>query len=65
VHKSPERPFKDLYVTFRKELDPEWKKNLLAIPRKQRAMVRKALMQALSVSSTIISTVASGLFRER
>jgi len=43
VHKSPERPFKDLYVTFRKELDPEVEKNLLAIPRKQRAMVRKGI----------------------
>lgn len=32
---------KDLYVTFRKSLDPDPEKNLLAIPRKQRAMVRK------------------------
>ncbi len=41
--KSPDRPFKDLYVTFRKELDPDVEKNLLAIPRKQRAMVRKGI----------------------
>ena len=33
----------DLYVTFRKPLDPEPEKNMLAIPRKQRAMVRKGL----------------------
>jgi len=30
-----------LYVTFRKAIDPEIEKNLLSIPRKQRAMVRK------------------------
>ena len=32
----------DLYVTFRKAIDPDPEKNLLAIPRKQRAMIRKA-----------------------
>ncbi len=32
-----------LYATFRKRLDPESEKNLLAIPRKQRAMVRKGI----------------------
>ena len=31
----------DLYVTFRKRIDPDLDKNLLAIPRKQRAMIRK------------------------
>jgi FemAB-related protein (PEP-CTERM system-associated) len=31
----------DLYVTFRKPIDPDVEKNMLAIPRKQRAMVRK------------------------
>lgn len=34
---------KDLYVTFRKEIDPDLERNLLAIPRKQRAMVRKGI----------------------
>ncbi len=34
---------KDLYVTFRKSLDPDPEKNFLAIPRKQRAMVRKGI----------------------
>lgn len=33
----------DLYVTFRKSLKPNAEENLLAIPRKQRAMVRKGL----------------------
>jgi len=43
VRFSPERPIKELYVTFRKELDTDVEKNLLAIPRKQRAMVRKGI----------------------
>ncbi len=36
-------PHQDLYVTFRKEILPEEEANLLAIPRKQRAMVRKGI----------------------
>ncbi len=44
----PDRPFKDLYVTFRKELDPEEEKNLQAIPRKQRAIVRKGIKAGLT-----------------
>jgi hypothetical protein len=31
----------DLYVTFRKQIDSNLDQNLLAIPRKQRAMIRK------------------------
>jgi FemAB-related protein (PEP-CTERM system-associated) len=42
-------PGTDLYVTFRKVLDPEVEKNMLAIPRKQRAMVRKGIKNELSV----------------
>jgi FemAB-related protein (PEP-CTERM system-associated) len=38
---------KDLYVTFRKDIDPDVEKNLLAIPRKQRAMVRKGIKAGL------------------
>jgi FemAB-related protein (PEP-CTERM system-associated) len=38
---------KPLYVTFRKEIDPEEEKNMLAIPRKQRAMVRKGIKAGL------------------
>ncbi len=37
----------NLYVGFRKEIDPDPEKNLLAIPRKQRAMVRKGIKAGL------------------
>lgn len=40
-------PKQDLYVTFRKEILPQEEANLLAIPRKQRAMVRKGLKNGL------------------
>lgn len=40
-------PQKDLYVTFRKEIDPDPDANLQAIPRKQRAMVRKGIKAGL------------------
>ncbi len=36
-------PTSDVYVTFRKAIDPDVEKNLAAIPRKQRAMVRKGI----------------------
>jgi FemAB-related protein (PEP-CTERM system-associated) len=36
-------PVKDLYVSFRKPIDIDHDKNLKAIPRKQRAMVRKGI----------------------
>ncbi len=36
-----------LYVTFRREIAPELEKNLKAIPRKQRAMVRKGISNGL------------------
>jgi FemAB-related protein (PEP-CTERM system-associated) len=42
------RPTKDLYVTFRKAIDPDSEKNMLAIPRKQRAMVRKGISAGLA-----------------
>ncbi len=38
----------DLYVTFRKPIEAEVEKNLLAIPRKQRAMVRKGIKLGLA-----------------
>ncbi|BCG64830.1 MAG: hypothetical protein methR_P2623 [Methyloprofundus sp.] len=45
---SPARPYKEgLYVTFRKDLDTDVEKNLLAIPRKQRAVVRKGIKAGL------------------
>ena len=40
-------PCKDLYVTFRKEIQPQSEANLSAIPRKQRAMVRKGIQKGL------------------
>jgi FemAB-related protein (PEP-CTERM system-associated) len=40
-------PSQDLYVTFRKQILPEEDANMLAIPRKQRAMVRKGLKNGL------------------
>jgi len=40
-------PRQDLYVTFRKALLPDEEANLLAIPRKQRAMVRKGIKNEL------------------
>jgi FemAB-related protein (PEP-CTERM system-associated) len=47
--KHPSWPCKDLYVTFRREISPDAEKNMLAIPRKQRAMVRKGIKEELRV----------------
>ncbi|MEW5943464.1 MAG: FemAB family XrtA/PEP-CTERM system-associated protein [Pseudomonadota bacterium] len=41
-------PTQDLYFTFRKPLDPDAEANMLAIPRKQRAMVRKGIKNGLT-----------------
>ena len=38
----------DLYVSFRKEIAPDAEANMLAIPRKQRAMVRKGIKAHLT-----------------
>ncbi len=46
--KEPTYPRQDLYVTFRKEILPGEEANMLAIPRKQRAMVRKGVSAGLS-----------------
>jgi FemAB-related protein (PEP-CTERM system-associated) len=43
----PDWPQQDLYVRFRKALDPDVDANMLAIPRKQRAMVRKGIKNGL------------------
>ena len=40
-------PLQDLYVTFRKEILADEEANMLAIPRKQRAMVRKGIKNGL------------------
>ncbi len=44
----PDWPTKDLYVTFRKAIEPEVEANMNAIPRKQRAMVRKGIKCGLT-----------------
>jgi FemAB-related protein (PEP-CTERM system-associated) len=41
-------PRQELYVTFRKAILPDEEANMLAIPRKQRAMVRKGIKGGLS-----------------
>jgi len=41
-------PTQDLYVTFRKPIGADAEANLTAIPRKQRAMVRKGIRNALT-----------------
>lgn len=45
----PDWPVKDLYVTFRKPISADREENMLAIPRKQRAMVRKGIQKGLKV----------------
>jgi FemAB-related protein (PEP-CTERM system-associated) len=42
-----EWPTQNLYVSFRKTLAPDAEANMLAIPRKQRAMVRKGMANGL------------------
>src|SRR5215831_11501825 len=42
-------PAKNLYFTFRRTLDPDPEKNMLAIPRKQRAEVRAGIKKGLVV----------------
>ena len=44
----PDWPEQDLYVTFRKAILPDEEANMLAIPRKQRAMVRKGIKNGLT-----------------
>ncbi len=47
AQKHADWPQQDLYVTFRKEILPVAEDNMLAIPRKQRAMVRKGIKAGL------------------
>ncbi len=50
-HRSPfhgDWASRDLYFTFRKPIDPDVEQNMLAIPRKQRAMVRKGIKNGLT-----------------
>lgn len=57
VRRHPDWPAKtDLYAVFRRPISPDRQKNLLAIPRKQRAVVRKALDQGelrIAVDETV------------
>jgi FemAB-related protein (PEP-CTERM system-associated) len=46
--RHPDWPAQDLYVTFRKPIEAEEEANMLAIPRKQRAMVRKGIKNGLA-----------------
>jgi FemAB-related protein (PEP-CTERM system-associated) len=45
--RHPDWIARDLYVTFRKEMSADPEKNMLAIPKKQRAMVRKGIKAGL------------------
>jgi len=57
---NSDRPYKEgMYVTFRKELDPDVDKNLATIPRKQRAVVRKGIKAGLV---SVIDNDAERLF---
>ena len=47
--RHPDWPTQDLYVTFRKAILPKEEDNMLAIPRKQRAMVRKGIKNGLHI----------------
>lgn len=46
----PDWHHKDIYVTFRKEIDADSDKNMKAIPRKQRAIVRKGIDSGLTAT---------------
>ena len=45
--RCPDWPQQDLYVRFRKTLHADPEANLLAVPRKQRAMIRKGIRNGL------------------
>jgi FemAB-related protein (PEP-CTERM system-associated) len=49
--REPGWPRQELYASFRKALLPEVEANMLAIPRKQRAMVRKGIKSGLASQS--------------
>lgn len=47
IAREPSWPRQDLYVAFRKQLSSDVDANMLAIPRKQRAMVRRGIKAGL------------------
>jgi FemAB-related protein (PEP-CTERM system-associated) len=55
ARRHPDWPEQDLYVTFRKAITADDEANMNAIPRKQRAMVRKGIKNGLA--STVDDTV--------
>jgi FemAB-related protein (PEP-CTERM system-associated) len=55
TRRHPDWPEQDLYVTFRKAITADDEANMNAIPRKQRAMVRKGIKNGLA--STVDDTV--------
>ena len=57
-----ERP--DLYVTFRKAIEADNEKNMKAIPRKQRAMVRKGIQNNLTSVADHDSSRLHGIYAE-
>jgi FemAB-related protein (PEP-CTERM system-associated) len=57
-----ERP--DLYVTFRKPIEADHEKNMKAIPRKQRAMVRKGIQNGLTSVSHLDVAVLHRIYAE-
>ncbi len=57
-----ERP--DLYVTFRKPIEADHERNMKAIPRKQRAMVRKGIQNGLTSVLTPNSDVLHAVYAQ-
>jgi FemAB-related protein (PEP-CTERM system-associated) len=57
-----ERP--DLYVTFRKPIEADNEKNMKAIPRKQRAMVRKGIQNNLRSVADHDAALLHGIYAE-
>ena len=55
ARRHPDWPEQDLYVTFRKAITADDEANMNAIPRKQRAMVRKGIKNGLA--STVDDTI--------
>ncbi len=62
--RHPDWALQDLYVTFRKALAPDDETNLLAIPRKQRAMVRKGIANGLTAAVDGDASVFFSLFAD-
>jgi FemAB-related protein (PEP-CTERM system-associated) len=62
--KTPAWPRQHLYVTFRKTLAQDESANMLAIPRKQRAMVRKGIQQGLRSETDHCAARFFALYRD-